>query len=129
MLSVLVCGGRGYDNRQLVYDVLDRLRARYNGLYVIEGGARGADTLARQWRRDRRQPGLTVAANWTLGRRAGALRNQEMADLKPDLGVVFPGGSGTADMLRRLRKANVSTLQIAQDGTPTIAYEQTQIPL
>jgi hypothetical protein len=31
---------------------------------------------------------------------------------KPDLVVAFPGGKGTADMVRRARKANVPVKEI-----------------
>jgi hypothetical protein len=47
---VLVCGGRDYDDRGRLYNVLDRLNYLYRGfLCVIHGAARGADTLAAEW--------------------------------------------------------------------------------
>jgi hypothetical protein len=39
------------------------------------------------------------------------MRNQAMLDYgKPDLVVAFPGGKGTADMVRRARVAGVKVL-------------------
>ena len=53
-------------------------------------------------------------ADWDgLGRKAGPIRNQRMLDDgKPDLGIAFPGGRGTADMVRRAREAGVETIQV-----------------
>lgn len=44
---------------------------------------------------------------------AGGIRNQRMLDEgKPDLVLAFPGGKGTADMVRRARKAGVPVREI-----------------
>lgn len=44
----------------------------------------------------------------TNGKAAGPIRNQRMLDEgKPDLVVAFPGGRGTADMVRRAKAAGV----------------------
>jgi acyl-CoA synthetase (NDP forming) len=53
-------------------------------------------------------------ANWKKhGKSAGPIRNQLMLDVgKPDLVIAFPGGSGTADMIRRARKAGVPVKEI-----------------
>lgn len=118
---VLVCGGRGYPDRAFVFRQLDWLAQRYEaeGLHVIEGGAEGADRWAREWRQERRIGGRTFAAEWVrLGRKAGMLRNQRMLrEGRPALVVAFPGGKGTADMIRRAEAAGVPVLRLA--ATPT----------
>lgn len=48
-MRVLVCGGRDYLNRGAVFRALDELSHQYGRLTVIQGGARGADALAREW--------------------------------------------------------------------------------
>src|SRR6266446_6491961 len=108
-IRVLVCGGRDYTNREALYAALDRLHAERGFAKLIAGGARGADTLACQWARDREVPAIVYEAEWAkLGRKAGPIRNQRMLDHgKPDLVVAFPGGHGTADMVGRARKVGV----------------------
>jgi len=55
----------------------------------------------------------TFDADWKLGKKAGPLRNQRMIDEgRPDLVVAFPGGKGTADMVRRAEAAGVKVLKI-----------------
>jgi len=51
----------------------------------------------------------TFDAEWHRhGKRAGPIRNQRMLEEgQPDLIVAFPGGHGTADMVRRARQAGI----------------------
>ena len=50
----------------------------------------------------------TYPAAWDRGRRAGPERNQRMIEIgEPDGGVAFPGGCGTADMVRKARAAGL----------------------
>lgn len=55
-----------------------------------------------------------VPADWkTHGKRAGSIRNQKMIDdYHPQLVVAFPGGAGTADMVRRARAAGIEVREI-----------------
>ena len=51
---------------------------------------------------------MEMPADWTKhGKAAGPIRNQKMLDECPDLVVAFPGGKGTADMVRRAMKAGI----------------------
>jgi hypothetical protein len=84
---------------------------------VIAGGARGADTLAVQEARARKPPipVRVYPADWRRhGKAAGPIRNQQMLDEgAPDLVLAFPGGGGTADMVRRARRAGLEVVRIA----------------
>lgn len=109
-MRVIVCGGRNYFDRDAVFSALDALQKQYGRLTVIQGGASGADKLAVEW--CMRQPSIRMInepADWKAhGRAAGPLRNQRMIDdWSPDLVLAFPGGRGTADMVRRARAAGV----------------------
>lgn len=96
MTRVLVCGGRNYSDRNLVFAALDALAPSA----IAEGGARGADALAREWAELHGVPWQTYPAAWiSHGRAAGPIRNRQMlAEFKPDLVLAFPGGVGTAHM-------------------------------
>jgi hypothetical protein len=112
MTRVLICGGRDYQDWG-VYDHLDRIHSARPFSSVITGGARGADLLAGYWAERRGIPSDIYPADWAgHGRAAGPIRNQKMLDEgKPDLVVAFPGGRGTADMVRRARKAGVAVIE------------------
>jgi hypothetical protein len=116
---VLVTGGRDYDDEAHVFDVLDRLHATARIEVIIAGGklesekrserARGADRLALLWAKARGVTPIECPADWPkYGDRAGPIRNSVMLrEHRPTMVVGFPGGHGTADMLRKAAKANV----------------------
>ncbi len=118
--SVLVCGGRDYHNRVKVYSVLDKLDSDPHSCIgtIIEGGAKGADRLGRdwaeQWAKERNILVKTFVADWdTHGKAAGYIRNQQMlVEGKPDLVVAFPGGKGTANMVKLAKDAGVEVIEI-----------------
>ena len=104
---VLVCGGRHYDDTRALYRALDALDPAPT--LIIEGGAFGADAMASKWAHLRGVQLKTYSADWKQhGRAAGPIRNQQMIDEgRPDLVVVFIGGTGTADMVRRAQLAGI----------------------
>jgi len=111
--QVLVCGGRDYDDRRSVYTCLDGLVPRPT--LIITGGANGADALAADWAAFRQVPKLIFRADWEKhGRAAGPIRNQQMLECKPDLVMAFPGGRGTADMVRRAKAAGVRIIEVGK---------------
>lgn len=108
-MRILVCGGRNFDNAQWLRTTLNEL---YRGVPVsalIEGGAKGADRMARQWAIDENIPVETFEADWHAhGPGAGPLRNKRMLEEgKPDEVVAFPGGLGTANMVKQARRAGI----------------------
>lgn len=114
---VLVTGGRDYADRARVYAVLDEVQP---GL-VIEGGARGADTIARAWCMDRGVHVVEVPALWERDRKAaGPKRNTAMVRIATMLWangasvlvVAFPGGTGTADCVRKARAARLDVREV-----------------
>jgi hypothetical protein len=75
MIRVLVCGGRDYEDRVALYAALDRLHATHRFTMLIVGGARGVDTLAEQWARDRGIRTMIFMADWRRhGPPAGPIR-------------------------------------------------------
>lgn len=128
---MLVCGGRDWDDTKRLWSALTKLAEQWpKHTAIIHGGARGVDSIAGAWARHRRFPEQVFKAAWddldapgaiikthSDGRRynanAGAARNQRMLDESaPDLVVAFPGGTGTADMVKRAEAAGVRVLKM-----------------
>ena len=108
---VLVCGGRDYADKRRVYEVLDG----WDVELLIHGGASGADSIAAAWAMEREVNCLRVPAKWKKhGRRAGPLRNREMAKMKPDVVLAFPGGRGTSDMITTAHELGLNVVQIGE---------------
>jgi len=123
MRTILVCGGRAFADRENLTAVLDRLREDCPALRVMHGGGFGADALAGAWAALRGVPCDVYPADWRKGRRAGPMRNERMlARLRLEtapLVVAFPGGRGTADMVRRAKAAGVNVLEVQQGQRST----------
>ena len=112
-----VCGGRDYQNRQRVREVLAGLSARIQDprLVVVTGVARGADWLAREVAIEIGHDVVDVPALWNLyGKAAGSIRNDVIAALPLRYLVAFPGGAGTADMVRKARKAGIEVIEVRE---------------
>jgi len=132
-MRVLICGGREYDDRDAVWQTLDDLRAKYGNLTVIQGGATGADMLAREW--CYKQPSVRMInepAQWgdishpdavvrykangqPYDAKAGPRRNAKMLrEYNPHLVIAFPGGAGTKDMMSKAKRAGVKVIRAGQ---------------
>jgi hypothetical protein len=114
-MKVLVCGGRDYDDDVKVFETLDRVNVEKDIIdVIISGQARGADTIGEWYAKDR---GLEIdkyPAQWNkYGKSAGYKRNTQMlVEGKPDLVVAFPGGRGTAMMVKIAKDAGVEVMEV-----------------
>lgn len=113
-MRVIVCGGRDYADDARVRAVLDAGIDGQPITELAEGGAGGADEHADEWAVMRGVESKTYKAEWAKhGKAAGPIRNQQMLDeFKPDAVIAFPGGTGTADMVRRAKAAGVRVIEV-----------------
>jgi predicted Rossmann-fold nucleotide-binding protein len=113
-LRVIVCGGRDFNNTAFIFSHLDRLNAERPFTALMHGGAKGADSIAAEWAMTKpRIVRYVCLANWEEhGKAAGPRRNARMMEWEPDLVVAFPGGRGTADMVRRAKAAGVEVVNV-----------------
>lgn len=106
-MRLIIAGGRDYTFKPADVLYLDELHAQYRIEEVISGGATGADACGEQWALTNRINLVRMPAEWAKhGRKAGPLRNRQMAEYA-DAVVIFPGGRGTASMVREAKKADL----------------------
>jgi hypothetical protein len=101
-MKVLVCGGRKYGDARFLFAQLNYLHQQLGITQIIQGGASGADYLAKGWAYSNDIECREFKADWNKhGKAAGPIRNKQMLDEgKPDIVMAFPGGPGTANMMR-----------------------------
>ena len=106
MTVYAVCGGRKFGDRTLLFR---ELGTRRDVTAIVHGKARGADTLAGIWAWKHGIPVITVEAQWDFyNKNAGHRRNGWILDfVKVDVLLAFPGGAGTADMIRQARMREI----------------------
>ena len=127
-MRVLVCGDRDWGDRDTMVLVFSQLPWKKVDV-IIHGDCRGADRLAGAVAEQYGKKVEKFPAEWKAhGRAAGPIRNQKMLDEgKPDLVLAFhpnlAKSKGTADMVRRARKAGVRVVVIGSEGRrmPSVA--------
>lgn len=130
-MRVLVTGDRNWNDGYIVSTVLTGLlvdaQVVGEGLVIIDGKARGADTFAGEWYGGA-EDGIHAihedvqherySAKWDEhGKAAGPIRNQQMlTEGKPDVVIAFhdnlEASKGTADMVKRARRAGLPVYNI-----------------
>lgn len=106
-MLVVVTGSRSWRNRQKIKRALSRLPKKS---IVVQGGARGADTIAKEVALELGLSVKTKYANWDkYGLAAGFIRNEKMIAMKPDLVVAFWDGEshGTEHTIKKAREKNI----------------------
>lgn len=113
MRRVIVCGSRGWHDRQRIQDrFADLVLEDFPGenIVIVHGAARGADRIAAD---EAGKSGLYVEshpADWgQYGKSAGFKRNEEMASLGADLCLAFWDGrsNGTTHMMSMAEKYRI----------------------
>ena len=121
-MRVLVCGDRNWTARARLENILQDMKDRGVLTSVIEGEARGADSMARDWALRAGVPVFRYPASWNdYGRAAGPIRNSQMLiEGKPEFVVAFhndlENSKGTRDMVRKAQAKKVPVRLITLDG-------------
>lgn len=108
MFKVIVAGSRDFADYRLMAEKLDKLLSRksHDEIVIISGGARGADSLGEHYAREHNLHLKVFPADWnTFGKRAGYIRNEQMANYADALVAFWDGQSrGTQHMINIARQ-------------------------
>lgn len=107
MFRVIIAGGRDFDNYELLKQRMDFLLSETaEPIQVVCGQARGADQLGQLYAKERGYEIRYFPANWEYyGKRAGMLRNEQMAQNADALVAFWDGESrGTKNMIENAKK-------------------------
>ncbi len=125
----IIAGGRYFVGEQKHQDWLDLLHRIYNFTHVLSGNARGADRFGEMWALTRRLRIVQFLADWRPGGvydpGAGHKRNEQMA-VHGHMLAAFPGGKGTADMVRRAKRHKLLVVHYADGISHGLSIEADQ---
>lgn len=113
-LRVCICGGRDYSDIDYFEWFMNEVfvpRVNLENIIIIQGGAKGADYMAKRWAINSGVTHEEFPADWdTHGRLAGMIRNKVMLKSGIHYLISFPGGAGTANMRKICKAAGVSVI-------------------
>lgn len=103
-MKTIIAGVRGLTDGDLVFREVNRLNAFLHITEVFSGRATGADYWGEEWAKANNVPIRPFPADWAgLGKKAGPIRNNQMADLADALIAFWDGFSpGTKNMLEEM---------------------------
>lgn len=98
-MKTIIAGSRGIENYNTIAEAVNK--SGFNITEVVSGTARGVDKLGEEWANKNGIPVKRFPAKWDMhGKRAGYLRNEEMAKYADALIAVWDGKSkGTKHMI------------------------------
>ena len=114
--KVIICGSRIISDKKYIFEALDNLLKDYEDVEIISGHARGVDTIAEVYAKERAIPLKVFSADWKqYGRAAGPIRNKEMlqyAMSAEPLVISFWDGKsqGTKNMMLLALKSGITVL-------------------
>ena len=106
MLKIIVAGSRSFNNYQLLQEKLNFYIGNHQDVEIVSGTARGADRLGEQYAIAKNFAIKRFPADWEkYGKRAGYLRNEQMAKYSTHAVIFWDGKSrGTASMIELCKK-------------------------
>lgn len=121
--TIIVTGSRDWTD----YEVLGRALAAHEPDLIVEGGARGADMVARLWAHENDVKWHTVAADWkAYGKAAGSMRNIKMLEEFPEALVIafpLPQSRGTYHCIREAVKRGHKVMVVKPSGEWSVITE------
>lgn len=111
--KIIIAGSRGFNNYDFMKDKVDKLISAIRNekdIIIISGTANGADKMGEKYAIREGFNLIQKPADWDkYGKRAGYLRNQEMADIADACVIFWDGVSpGSKHMYDICKKSNVA---------------------
>ena len=108
-MKIAIIGSRGFNDYNLMVKRCDFYLSNIKEqIVIVSGGARGADKLAERYAKERNYKMDVYLADWEKhGKRAGMLRNKEMANICDCVVAFWDGESrGTKQMIEYSQSIN-----------------------
>lgn len=108
-MKVIIAGSRDFSDYEKLKEVCDYMLSRQTDVEIVSGAARGADILGEQYAKEKGHSLKQFPAEWDkFGKRAGYLRNEDMAKYSDALIAFWDGKSkGTEHMINLAKKHNL----------------------
>ncbi len=112
-MKLIIAGSRDLNRYDLVERFAKKINDKYGVTHVISGRAHGIDMLGEFWATEKGKAIIEMPANWSLGPKAGPLRNVEMLKQADIILVIMHANSKGSTHMATIAKAS---------GKPTYVY-------
>lgn len=104
-MKIIIAGSRDFNDYETLKKVCDFMLSRQDEIEIVSGGARGADKLGESYAKEKGYPIKQFPADWSKGKGAGYIRNEDMARYGDALIAFWDGESkGTEHMINLAKK-------------------------
>jgi len=117
--KIALAGGLDFNDYQLIWDLLDKVRAKHPSMVLIHGKSpKGAEFIAARWADTRKVPQIGFAPDWTRhGKSAPFKRNDVMLDILPIGVIVFPGSGIHDNLADKAKKLGIKVFDCRKRGS------------
>lgn len=108
-MRVIIAGSRTFNDPHLLHDKMDQIlqASLSDNIEIVSGCALGADTLGIEYAANKGYSLKRFPADWERhGKRAGYIRNKQMADYATHLVAFWDGKSHGTEMMIEFAKQN-----------------------
>lgn len=117
--KVAFTGGVDCNDHRLIWDVLDKIRAKHADMVLLHGGSpKGAEKIASKWADSRNVPQIAFKPDWARhGKKAAPFkRNDAILDVLPIGVIAFPGAGIQDNLADKARRLGIPVWRISKDG-------------
>lgn len=117
-MRIIVAGSRGFNDFKLLERKCNRLIGHAQDIVILSGTARGADQLGEKYAEKYDYEIKRYPADWDLhGRRAGYIRNQQMAGDATHLIAFWDGHSPGTKMMIDIARDHRLKIKVIRYGS------------
>lgn len=116
--KIALSGGLDFNDHRLIWDRLDKVRAKHPGMVLLHGGGRtGAEAIAASWANQRKVLHIPFKPDWTAHAKAAPYkRNDEMLSVLPIGVLIFPGNGIQDNFADKARALGIPRIDLRSVG-------------
>jgi hypothetical protein len=116
--KVAFTGGLDFNDHRMVWDALDKVRAKHPDMVLLHGGnPKGAERIAACWADNRKVPQIAFKPDWRRHAKAAPFkRNDQMLSILPIGVIVFPGSGISANLADKAKKFGIPVWKFGEGG-------------
>ena len=111
---IAFAGGKDACDTTVIWNELDKAKAKYDDMVLAHGGGPGAERIAAKWAENRNVDQIVCRPDWNRhGKAAPFRRNDDLLNLIPKGIIAFPGSGITENLIDKARQKGFPVYRVA----------------